>query len=283
TPRPLVATDSQYGAETTETLNVFRVARRALDEISPNAVGAYIISMTRDVSDVLAALALAKEAGMGGGEWGVGNGEWEAGKREQRSAVKRNRQSAARGADPPFPTPHSPLPISPLFETIEDLRRAPEVMRRLFERPVYRRLLAAQGNLQEGMIGYSDSSKGGGILTSSWEVYKAQERLWGVAREQGVELGLFHGRGRTGGRGGGVGGGGGRSHEAILAQPPDTVAGRIKITEQGEVISSKYGLAEIALRSLELTTSAVIAASLPQTAQNAGKLSRWKDVMEEIS
>src|SRR5215813_787959 len=107
TPRPLVATDSQYGAETTETLNVFRVARRALDEISPNAVGAYIISMTRDVSDVLAALALAKEAGMGGGEWGVGNGEWEAGKREQRSAVKRNRQSAARGADPPFPTPHS--------------------------------------------------------------------------------------------------------------------------------------------------------------------------------
>jgi len=137
--------------------------------------------------------------------------------------------------------------------------------------------LAAQGNLQEVMIGYSDSSKDGGILTSSWELYKAQERLWEVAREQGVELRLFHGRGGTVGRGGGP------SHEAILAQPPDTVAGRIKITEQGEVISSKYGLAEIALRSLELTTSAVIAASLPQTAQNAGKLSRRKDVMEEIS
>src|SRR5262249_52306389 len=169
------------------------------------------------------------------------------------------------------------IAVSPLFETIEDLRRAPEIMRRLFERPVYRRRLAAQGNLQEVMIGYSDSSKDGGILTSSWELYKAQERLWEVAREHGVELRLFHGRGGTVGRGGGP------SHEAILAQPPDTVAGRIKITEQGEVISSKYSLAEIALRSLELTTSAVIAASLPQASQKAGKLSLWKEVMEEIS
>jgi len=101
--------------------------------------------------------------------------------------------------------------------------------------------------------------------------------LWEVAREHGVELRLFHGRGGTVGRGGGP------SHEAILAQPPDTVAGRIKITEQGEVISSKYSLAEIALRSLELTTSAVIAASLPPPAQDTGKLSRWKDVMEGIS
>jgi phosphoenolpyruvate carboxylase len=150
-------------------------------------------------------------------------------------------------------------------------------MRRLFEHPFYRRRLAAQGNLQEVMIGYSDSSKDGGILTSSWELYKAQERLWEVAREQGVELRLFHGRGGTVGRGGGP------SHEAILAQPPDTVAGRIKITEQGEVISSKYSLAEIALRSLELTTSAVIAASLPQPAQDTGKFSRWKEVMEEVS
>jgi phosphoenolpyruvate carboxylase len=150
-------------------------------------------------------------------------------------------------------------------------------MRRLFEHPFYRRRLAAQGDLQEVMIGYSDSSKDGGILTSSWELYKAQEQLWEVAREYGVELRLFHGRGGTVGRGGGP------SHEAILAQPSDTVAGRIKITEQGEVISSKYGLAEIALRSLELTTSAVIAASLPQPAQDAAKLPRWKDVMEEIS
>jgi phosphoenolpyruvate carboxylase len=263
TPRPLVATDARYSAETTETLNVFRVARRALDEISPNAIRAYIISMTREVSDLLAVLVLAKEAGLVGR--GVGNGEWGVG--------------SGNSVFSPLPTPHSPLPISvsPLFETIEDLRRAPEIMRRLFEHPCYRRRLAAQGSLQEVMIGYSDSSKDGGILTSSWELYKAQERLWEVAREQGVELRLFHGRGGTVGRGGGP------SHEAILAQPPDTVAGRIKITEQGEVISSKYSLAEIALRSLELTTSAVIAASLPHPAQDVSKLSRWKDVMEEVS
>jgi phosphoenolpyruvate carboxylase len=261
TPRPLVATDANYSAETTETLNVFRVARRALDEISPNAIRTYIISMTREASDLLAVLVLAKEAGLVGS--GAGDG------------VTGRRGDEATGG---FKSPGSPsLSVSPLFETIEDLRRAPEIMGRLFEHPFYRRRLAAQGDLQEVMIGYSDSSKDGGILTSSWELYKAQERLWEVARAHGVELRLFHGRGGTVGRGGGP------SHEAILAQPPDTVAGRIKITEQGEVISSKYGLAEIAQRSLELTTSAAIAASLPQQAQDAAKLERWKEVMEEIS
>ena len=269
TPRPLVGADARYSAETTETLNVFRVARRALDEISPNAIRTYIISMTREVSDLLAVLVLAKEAGL----VGRGAGDGATGRRGDKEDLNLPISSSPRR-----PVALSPrLSVSPLFETIEDLRRAPEIMRRLFEHPFYRRQLAAQGNLQEVMIGYSDSSKDGGILTSSWELYKSQERLWEVAREHGVELRLFHGRGGTVGRGGGP------SHEAILAQPPDTVAGRIKITEQGEVISSKYSLAEIALRSLELTTSAVIAASLPQPAQDKGKLSRWKDVMEGIS
>jgi phosphoenolpyruvate carboxylase len=269
TPRPLVATDARYSAETTETLNVFRVARRALDEISPNAIRTYIISMTREVSDLLAVLVLAKEAGL----VGRGAGDGATGRRGDKEDLNLPISSSPRHSVALSPR----LSVSPLFETIEDLRRAPEIMRRLFEHPFYRRQLAAQGNLQEVMIGYSDSSKDGGILTSSWELYKAQERLWEVAREHGVELRLFHGRGGTVGRGGGP------SHEAIMAQPPDTVAGRIKITEQGEVISSKYSLAEIALRSLELTTSAVIAASLPQPAQDTGKLSRWKDVMEGIS
>lgn len=255
TPRPLVATDARYSAETTETLNVFRVARRSLDEISRRSIRSYIVSMTREASDLLAVLVLAKQAGL-------------------------------------------VLAVVPLFETIDDLRRAPEVMRQLFENPAYRRVLASQGDLQEVMIGYSDSSKDGGILTSSWELYKAQERLWEVAREFGVELRLFHGRGGTVGRGGGP------SHEAILAQPRGTVAGRIKITEQGEVVSSKYSLPEIAMRSLELTTAAVIAASLPDgvstprvskgieqqgkallhsRATDMAQLVEWETVMEEIS
>lgn len=244
TPRPLVGSEDHYSAETMETLNVFRVMRRALDEISPNALHTFIVSMTRDVSDLLATLVLAKQAGLADGGWRIA--------------------------------------VAPLFETIEDLRQAPGVLERLFSNPVYQQVLAAQGNLQEVMIGYSDSSKDGGILTSSWELYKAQEKLWETARAHGVELRLFHGRGGTVGRGGGP------SHEAILAQPPNTVAGRIKITEQGEVISSKYSLPEIAQRSLELVTAAALAASLPTPqwttkAQRPQQLAGWQTVMEQLS
>ncbi|MBL8207365.1 MAG: phosphoenolpyruvate carboxylase [Blastocatellia bacterium] len=242
TPRPLVAFDADYSAETIETLNVFRVARRALDEISQRGIRTYIVSMTREVSDLLAVLVLAKEAGL----------------------------FVCDGA--------SRLAVAPLFETIEDLQRAPDVMRRLFENPVYSRVLASQSDLQEVMIGYSDSSKDGGILTSSWELFKAQESLWDVARVHNIELRLFHGRGGTIGRGGGP------THEAILAQPPGTVAARIKTTEQGEVISGKYSLPDIALRSLELTTGAVIAASVQRQAQvDDEKLTQWKAIMEEVS
>ena len=245
TPRPLVAADAQLSEATTETLNVFRVARRVIDEISPKAIGTYIISMTQNASDLLSALVLAKQAGL------VAN---------------------ANGSHPVLQ-----LPVAPLFETIDDLRRAPDMLRQLLSVPAYRNLVRANDDLQEVMIGYSDSSKDGGILTSSWELYQAQERLWGVAREFGVSLRLFHGRGGTVGRGGGP------SHEAILAQPPETVAGRIKITEQGEVISSKYGLPEIGLRSVELTTAAVIAASLKQANLPERKLAKWKETMGELS
>ena len=254
TQRPLVAFDANFSAETIETLNVFRVARRALDEISPRGLRTYIISMTRDVSDMLAVLVLAKEAGL------VQKAEGERWKAEQQTEVT------------------SRLAITPLFETIDDLQRAPEVMKKLFENPVYARVLAEQDNLQEVMIGYSDSSKDGGILTSSWELFKAQESLWEVARAHKIELRLFHGRGGTIGRGGGP------THEAILAQPPGTVAARIKTTEQGEVISGKYSLPDIALRSLELTTGAVIAASVTNAQpQAAEKLVQWKEIMETIA
>ena len=239
--RPLASPRASLSRDTAETLNVFAVARRALEEVSDKAIGSYIISMTREASDVLGALVLAKETGLYG------------------------------------PSPDDVrLSVAPLFETVDDLRRAPRVMAALFDNPAYRPVLEAHHGVQEIMIGYSDSGKDGGILTSSWELFKAQEAMWATARDHGVELRLFHGRGGTVGRGGGP------SHKAILAQPAGTVAGRIKITEQGEVISSKYGLDEIAVRSLELATAAVIEASLPRQRDDA-RLPRWRAVMEELS
>ena len=245
TGRLLASPYTPMSAETTETLGVFAVAKRALDEMGDKAIGTYIVSMTRDVSDLLAVLALAKEAGL---------------------------YAPATETSPVL----ARISVTPLFETIDDLQRAPAVLARLFENPAYAQVLKAQGNRQEVMLGYSDSSKDGGILTSSWELYKAQEALTEVARAHGVELRLFHGRGGTVGRGGGP------SHRAILAQPPATVGGRIKITEQGEVVSSKYGLPEIALRSMELVTSAVIEASLPP-ARKSRRPERWLEVMEALS
>ena len=250
TPRPLLSSEARPSESTRETLAVFRVARRALDELSPSAIGTYVISMAKDVSDVLAVLVLAKEAGL------------------YQPAVGA-RELVAR------------LRVAPLFETIEDLRRAPGVLSRLLENRAYAPVWKAQGNLQEVMVGYSDSCKDGGILTSSWELHKSQEALSKIARGHGAELLLFHGRG------GSVGRGGGPSHEAILAQPQGTVRGRIKITEQGEVVSTKYGLPEIALRSLEVATSAVIEASLDSGDEVVPsvdeRMARFREVMEELS
>jgi len=244
--RPLVSAEMVLSDATRETLDTFKVARTALDALSCEAIGTYIISMARDANDVLAVLVLAREAGL----------------------------YRAAGAGRPL---LARLPVAPLFETIEDLRNAPGVLAQLLESPVYAPALRAQGNVQEVMLGYSDSSKDGGILTSSWELYQAQERLWEVARQHGVRLRLFHGRGGTVGRGGGP------SHQAILAQPPGTVAADIKITEQGEVISSKYGLPEIALRSMELATAAVIESSLGAPGRATQIPQRWRTSMEELS
>jgi phosphoenolpyruvate carboxylase len=133
--------------------------------------------------------------------------------------------------------PHRKISIVPLFETIEDLRRAPQMFQELLDNPIYKTYLEERSNLQEIMIGYSDSGKNGGIVTANWELYKVQKKLVAIAQANNIELRLFHGRGGTIGRGGGP------THQAILAQPPGTVAGRIKLTEQGEVISSKYASA----------------------------------------
>src|SRR6185503_16286984 len=149
--------------------------------------------------------------------------------------------------------PESRLDVVPLFETLDDLERAPSVMRALLDEPIYRRQLTARGNLQEVMIGYSDSGKDAGILASSWALYQAQEALAAVFREAGVELRLFHGRGGSVGRGGGS-----PVSRALSALPPGTVNGRIKITEQGEIISQQFGLLPVAERTLEVTLAGAL-------------------------
>ena len=212
-PRPLTAR-LQYSGETNETVALFRLIRQAHERVAPEAIGAYIISMTTSVSHVLEVLLLAKDAGLFGR-----------------------------------------VDIAPLFETIEDLVRAPEIMSALFESPIYRKHLAQRGNRQEIMIGYSDSNKDGGFLRSSWSLYQAQQHLARICRAYEVKLTLFHGRG------GSIGRGGGPANRAILAQPPGSVQGRIKITEQGEVISARYSNRAVAQRHLEQLVNAVLLAS----------------------
>lgn len=168
------------------------------------------------------------------------------------------------------------LNIVPLFETIEDLRRAPEVMKSLYEEPVYRKHLEKNGRFQQVMLGYSDSNKDGGFVASNWMLYMAQKELTRVADKFKIKQTLFHGRG------GSIGRGGGPANQAILAQPKGTIQGRIKITEQGEVISSKYSNPHIAERSVELVSSAVVMASLLSPAAPA-RAAEWEKVMTALS
>ena len=235
----------RLGPQTEETLRTFRAVREVLDRYSAGAIETYIISMCHDVSDLLEVQALARNAGL-----------------------------FARYADGAI---ESRLDIVPLFETIEDLRHAHEIMARAYAHPVYALNLRARGGHQEIMIGYSDSTKDGGMLTASWELYQAQRRLARVTHGAGLTLRLFHGRGGTVGRGGGP------TYEAILAQPPGTVEGRIKITEQGEVISFKYGIREIAARNLEIDHIAVMTRSLPLPEPHADREPAWEAAMARLS
>lgn len=230
--------------ETRETLGVFTAIRRARAEIGQAAVEAYIVSMTEAASDLLAVLALAR---------------FETGDGRRQTEVTGEPTPACR-----LPSPVS-LRVVPLFETRDDLRRAPEIMARLYRLPVYRQHLDYWGGRQEVMIGYSDSNKDVGPLAAAWTLYEAQEALAQVGREHGVATVFFHGRGGTTARGGGPLG------QAIRAQPPGTVGGFLKVTEQGEVIPSKYSLRELAVRNLELMLAAVLEASLaPEESPAAG-------------
>jgi len=174
------------------------------------------------------------------------------------------------------------LPIVPLFETIDDLRSCPGIMENTFTQANYRGWLASCDNQQQVMLGYSDSSKDGGILTSSWELYLAQTRLAALGASCGIGITIFHGRG------GAIGRGGGPIYEAILGQPPATVNGRIRITEQGEMLSFKYGLHEIALRNMELVVAGVVQSSIPDDLLKTSPLppqmsQEWQETMQRLS
>ncbi|MEO1520525.1 MAG: phosphoenolpyruvate carboxylase [Cyanobacteria bacterium J06633_2] len=249
TRRPLIPADLPFSDITREIIQTFRVVKKLHQEFGTSICQTYVISMSHDVSDLLEVLLLAKEAGLYDPATGAGN-----------------------------------LLIVPLFETVEDLRRAPAVMDELFRLPLYRHYLASgdktrltsfMPDLQEIMLGYSDSNKDSGFLSSNWEIHKAQHALQRTADPYGISLRIFHGRG------GSVGRGGGPAYEAVLAQPGSSVAGRIKITEQGEVLASKYNLPELALYNLETVTSAVMQGSLLNNGFDA--IEPWNDIMEQLA
>jgi phosphoenolpyruvate carboxylase len=218
--RPLVGRRLPLAEGTHRVLDTLRAIRTVQDEMGAGAASTYIVSMTTGPDDLLRVLLLAREIGL-----------------------------VDLAADPPV----SRIDVVPLFETLDDLEHAPDVMRALFTDDVYQRQLAARGRRQEVMIGYSDSGKDAGMLASSWGLYRGQEALAAVCREADVELRLFHGRGGSVGRGGGS-----PVYRALAALPPHTGGERVKITEQGEIISQQFGLAPIAERSLEVTLSGTL-------------------------
>lgn len=242
--RPLASPVMPLRDRAAVTFDTFSAIRRAHERFGPGVIESYIISMTQGVDDVLAAAVLARDAGLIDLHAGIAS-----------------------------------VDIVPLFETIEELRKAGDLLDAMLSDTSYRRIVELRGNTQEVMLGYSDSNKFGGITTSQWEIYKAQRLLRNVGQRHGVTLLLFHGRGGTIGRGGGP------THQAILAQPFGTIDGGIKVTEQGEVISDKYGLPGLASRNLELALSSVLEASLLHRVSRQPKevLDRWTETMELIS
>ncbi len=241
--RPLVPRGVELSEVTARELGIMRAAADAVEAYGPEVVPHCIISMCSSVSDLLEPMILLKEVGL---------------------------ISVEDGA------PSGTVDVIPLFETIEDLQAGASVLREAWDVPLYRHYVASRGDLQEVMLGYSDSNKDGGYFAANWALYDAETAITAVAREEGVRLRLFHGRGGTVGRGGGP------SYEAILAQPKGAVQGSVRITEQGEIISAKYGHPVTARRNLEALVAATIESTLLDL-EDLDDQGRAYDVMSEIS
>jgi len=241
-PRPLSPVRAQLDDNTVEMLEVFGIIGQML-ELDSNSFGNYIISMTHGVSDMLEVFILAKEMGL----WSY-------------------RQQGVE----------SQIDVVPLFETIEDLEECGRLMTEIYDSPLYQQQLAARDNLQEIMLGYSDSNKDGGYWMANWALEKAQQDLGKVCRDYDVDFRLFHGRGGT------VGRGGGRSNQAILALPPISNNGRIRFTEQGEVISFRYSLASITRRHLEQIVNAMIRVTVSEP-ESHPQQEVFNETMEQLA
>ena len=243
-PNPDLSQLANSSPETDETLALFQILSRAFDFYGPELIGPYIVSMTHGPEDILAPLLLAKWHGL---------------------CLDPNRKEEG-------------MTFVPLFETREDLRNAPEVMANLFNHPAYAPHLARVNHEQTIMIGYSDSNKDAGYMAANWELYQAQEVLAKACAEHEVEIMLFHGRGGTIARGGGP------ANRAILAQPPGSVNGRIRITEQGEVIDERYGHPAVARRHLEQVVHATLLASVdPRHGGTTRPQDDWREAMDELA
>ncbi len=248
TPRPLYSPYLTYSEESVGELAIFFSARELRERYGAAALPNCIISKTDGVSDLLEVALLLKEAGL-------------------------LRPTVAASGTPA----QLDVNIIPLFETIEDLQASARTMDTLLGLPFYRQLVAGRGDEHEVMLGYSDSNKDGGFLTSGWELYKAEIQLTQVFARHGVRLRLFHGRG------GSVGRGGGPSYHAILAQPAGAVSGQIRLTEQGEVISTKYGNADTGRRNLEVLLAATLEASLTDHENRVEPAEPFHPILDDLS